>query len=271
MTDEQTPTPANPEPLAPREPATAPTADATAAAPPVNGTSDAATPPAPVTTDPAATTETAVPTTPAPTTDAPSTAPDASPASAGAASAGATSADSASADSATASTSGAPLAPKNGIAPVTGEWVRVSPKYLTVDLISTIVWGIIMTVAVGIPWALTQLSGLIALPIVMFVIFLIATILTPRRVRAIAYQLRDDDLVFRRGILFQRFVAVPYGRMQLVDVTRGPLARAVGLSELKLVTAAAASNIDIPGLPAETAEQLRDHLVDLAESRRAGL
>ena len=42
---------------------------------------------------------------------------------------------------------------------------------------------------------------------------------TPRRVRSIGYQLRDDDLVFRRGILFQRFVAVPYGRMQLVDVT----------------------------------------------------
>ena len=267
MTDEQTPTPANPEPLAPREPATAPTADATAAAPPVNGTSDAATPPAPVTTDPAATTETAVPTEAAAAMPATQpSAPDAYPAPAGA-----TSADATRADSATASASGAPLAPKNGIAPVTGEWVRVSPKYLTVDLISTIVWGIIMTVAVGIPWALTQLSGLIALPIVMFVIFLIATILTPRRVRAIAYQLRDDDLVFRRGILFQRFVAVPYGRMQLVDVTRGPLARAVGLSELKLVTAAAASNIDIPGLPAETAEQLRDHLVDLAESRRAGL
>ena len=37
--------------------------------------------------------------------------------------------------------------------------------------------------------------------------------------------------------------------MQLVDINRGPLARAVGLSELKLVTAAAASNVTIPGLP----------------------
>ena len=54
--------------------------------------------------------------------------------------------------------------------------------------------------------------------------------------------------------MFQRFVAVPYGRMQLVDITRGPLARAVGLSELKLVTAAAASNVTIPGLPEQDAD-----------------
>ncbi len=95
--------------------------------------------------------------------------------------------------------------------------------------------------------------------------------LTPRRVRAIGYLLRDDDLLFRRGIMFQRFVSVPYGRMQLVDINRGPLTRAFGLAELKFVTAAASSGVTIPGLPLETAEQLRDHLVAVAETRRAGL
>ena len=71
--------------------------------------------------------------------------------------------------------------------------------------------------------------------------------------------------------MFQRFVAVPYGRMQLIDINRGPFARAFGLAELKFVTAAAASDVMIPGLPEADAEQLRDHLVALAESRRAGL
>lgn len=59
--------------------------------------------------------------------------------------------------------------------------------------------------------------------------------------------------------------------MQLVDITRGPVARAFGLSELKFVTAAASTNVTIPGLVAADAEELRDHLVSLAESRRAGL
>jgi membrane protein YdbS with pleckstrin-like domain len=103
------------------------------------------------------------------------------------------------------------------------------------------------------------------------VIALVTAILTPRRVRAIGYALRDDDLVLRRGLMWQRFTAVPYGRMQLVDVNRGPLDRVLGMSELKFVTAAASTNVRIPGIPFQDADELRDRLVELAESRRAGL
>ncbi|WFR67641.1 PH domain-containing protein [Curtobacterium flaccumfaciens] len=104
-----------------------------------------------------------------------------------------------------------------------------------------------------------------------FVVAAITAALTPRRVRAIGYALRDDDLVLRRGLTWQRFTAVPYGRMQLVDVNRGPLDRALGMSELKFVTAAASTNVRIPGIPFADADELRDRLVELAESRRAGL
>lgn len=155
--------------------------------------------------------------------------------------------------------------------PVPGEWQRVSPKYIVVDLVGNLMGMVVTTVASGLPWFFGQQPWLLILPIVVGLVGLITAILTPRRVRSIGYQLRDDDLLFRRGLMFQRFVAVPYGRMQLVDINRGPLARAVGLSELKLVTAAAASNVTIPGLPEADAEALRDKLVELAESRRAGL
>lgn len=161
--------------------------------------------------------------------------------------------------------------PAGRLDPVPGEWKRVSPKYIVVDLVGTLLTGAIMTVVSGLPWFFTQLPLLLLLPAFFGVTAIILAAFTPRRVRAIGYQLREDDLLFRRGIMFQRFVAVPYGRMQLVDINRGPLARAVGLSELKLVTAAAASNVTIPGLPEKDAEELRDHLVSLAESRRAGL
>jgi uncharacterized protein len=155
--------------------------------------------------------------------------------------------------------------------PVPGEWQRVSAKYIVVDLVGNLIGMVVSTAASGLPWFFSQQPWLLVLPIVVGLVGLVTVILTPRRVRSIGYQLRDDDLLFRRGLMFQRFVAVPYGRMQLVDITRGPLARAVGLSELKLVTAAAASNVTIPGLPEADAEALRDKLVELAESRRAGL
>ncbi len=155
--------------------------------------------------------------------------------------------------------------------PVPGDWQRVSPRYVVVDVVGTLMTAVILVVASGLPWWFSRLPLLLLVPAGLALIFVVVLAFTPRRVRSIGYQLRTDDLLFRRGIMFQRFVAVPYGRLQLVDITRGPVARAVGLAELKLVTAAAASNLTIPGLPLEQAEQLRDHLVTVAETRRAGL
>ena len=151
------------------------------------------------------------------------------------------------------------------------QWRRVSPKYVIVDVVTGFIFGAVVVVGSSIPAWLTQIAWLWAIPGSLAIVFIIALALTPRRVRAIGYQLRDDDLVFRKGLMFQRVVAVPYGRMQLVDINRGPLDRMVGLSELKFVTAAAATGVVIPGLPEAEAEELRDKLVALAESRRAGL
>lgn len=150
------------------------------------------------------------------------------------------------------------------------EWQRVSPKYIPVDMLSTFIFGAIVTTVGFLPfWLGWELGWIIGAAL--GAVFLLTLALTPRRVRSIGYLLRDDDLLFRRGIMFQRFVSVPYGRMQLVDITRGPLERAFGLAELKFVTAAASSGVVIPGLTLEKAEQLRDHLVAVAETRRAGL
>jgi uncharacterized protein len=46
-----------------------------------------------------------------------------------------------------------------------------------------------------------------------------------RRFSAWGYVEREDDLLVRRGVLFSRLSVVPYGRMQFIDVTAGPLER----------------------------------------------
>lgn len=151
------------------------------------------------------------------------------------------------------------------------EWRRVSPKHVVVEVVGSLIGS-------GITVAVLLVAGTwLDLPILWWAaaavgaIALVAIAFEPRRVRSIGYRLRADDLVFRRGIMFQRQVAVPYGRMQLVDITRGPVSRALGLADLKFVTAAAATAVTLPGLPLEEAERLRDELVALAETRRAGL
>ena len=92
-----------------------------------------------------------------------------------------------------------------------------------------------------------------------------------RRYAAWGYLEREDDLLVRRGVLVRRSSVVPYGRMQYVDVTAGPLARRYGLATVTLHTAAAASDAFVPGLLAAEASRLRDRLAALGEARQAGV
>ncbi len=91
------------------------------------------------------------------------------------------------------------------------------------------------------------------------------------RVRAWSYTERAEDLIVARGVLVRRLSVVPYGRMQFVDVSAGPVERAFRLATVKLHTAAAASDARIPGLERDEAARLRDRLAALGEAKAAGL
>ncbi len=99
----------------------------------------------------------------------------------------------------------------------------------------------------------------------------VADRIATRRVGAWGFAERDDDLLVRRGVLFRRLSVIPYGRMQYVDVTAGPLERAFGLASVRMHTAAAASDARVPGLDEADATVLRDRLSQLGEAKAAGL
>lgn len=92
-----------------------------------------------------------------------------------------------------------------------------------------------------------------------------------RRFRAWRYRERHEDLLVARGVMVQRLSVVPYGRMQFVEVTAGPIERLFHLSTVKLHTAAAHSDARIPGLETTEAARLRDRLTELGESMAAGM
>ncbi|MDF2492206.1 MAG: hypothetical protein K0Q58_784 [Microbacterium sp.] len=166
---------------------------------------------------------------------------------------------------------GIPEPRRAGLAPDDGRWHQLAKPYLTVQLIATGIWIVLIAAAALVVTALSS-SAWVWIPASVLLVILVVTLaITPRQVRSFGYRLRDDDLVLRRGILFQRVVAVPYGRMQLVDITHGPLDRAFGIAQLKLVTAAATTAVVLPGLTQTGAEELRDTLIAVAETRRTGL
>jgi len=91
------------------------------------------------------------------------------------------------------------------------------------------------------------------------------------RYRSWGYAEREDDLIVHRGLLFLRTSVVPYGRMQFIDMTAGPIDRLFGLATVQLHTAAAATDARIPGLLRQDAEALRDRLASVGEARATGL
>jgi hypothetical protein len=114
------------------------------------------------------------------------------------------------------------------------------------------------------------LPGIITAVVVLLLGALLSWFLR-RRFRAWRYQERNEDLIVARGVMVRRLSVVPYGRMQFVEVTAGPIERLFELSTVKLHTAAAASDARIPGLERDEAARLRDRLTELGESMAAGM
>ncbi|MGM1017131.1 MAG: PH domain-containing protein [Actinomycetota bacterium] len=152
-----------------------------------------------------------------------------------------------------------------------GHWHQISPRYVVSQFVQNGIF-LAIVIAATLVAALAFDQTWAWIPGGLIVLFTLATlVILPRQARAIGYMLRADDIVFRKGILWQRMIAVPYGRMQLVDITHGPLDRAFGVSQLKMVTAAATTGVQIPGLTQQASEALRDTLIAVAETRRTGL
>ncbi|WP_336924090.1 PH domain-containing protein [Aquipuribacter sp. SD81] len=158
--------------------------------------------------------------------------------------------------------------------PVGVRWSRVSPRLVWVRLAGA---GVFLLVTVVVAGVLALLAGdplgwLVALPVVPgVVVAVVALLVVPRQVRAWGYAEREEDLLVRHGLMFRALTVVPYGRMQYVDVSAGPVDRALGLATVRLHTASASTDATIPGLTAEAAARLRDRLTQAGQAQLAGL
>ncbi|MHA7269415.1 PH domain-containing protein [Arthrobacter sp. HLT1-20] len=167
----------------------------------------------------------------------------------------------------------------SAIDPAGVEFLRVSEKLVTARFIERGIVGLIMLALTSVPLVL-RLTGVWGgypawlawgLPAVVAISMVWEMFLIPRQVRAIGYAERNEDLLIRSGIMFHRVMVVPYGRMQYVDVTMGPLERMLGLSTIHLHTASPGTNALINGLPAGEAARLREQLSARGEAKLAGL
>lgn len=75
-----------------------------------------------------------------------------------------------------------------------------------------------------------------------------------------SYAMREHDVLFRKGWLFQQLHIVPLSKIQHCVIKKGPLERKYKLASLQLFTAANSSfaDIKIGGLTEEQAERLKE-------------
>jgi membrane protein YdbS with pleckstrin-like domain len=158
-------------------------------------------------------------------------------------------------------------------APPKEPWQRVSPKLGTMRVLQTaVVAGLAAIAMIMLAWLTPVPTWLGAVGLALAAVGGAGgCVLLMRNARSWAYAERAEDIYVTRGVMFRRLAVVPYGRMQFVDVTAGPLARLFGVAEVHLHTANPDTNLRIPGLVHDEAIRLRDRLTALGESSAAGL
>jgi membrane protein YdbS with pleckstrin-like domain len=150
-------------------------------------------------------------------------------------------------------------------------WRPLSRRLLWLRSLSLLVGLVVLAGAGLVAWYVFDLWPVAAGAAIISALVLLRLVLLPRSLRSWGYAERVDDLLVRHGLLIRRLSIVPYGRMQFVDVTAGPLERLFRLATVQLHTAAAASDAAIPGLEPDEAARLRDRLAALGEGRAEGL
>lgn len=149
-------------------------------------------------------------------------------------------------------------------------WHPVSPALARVRRTASTLVLLPVAIAFGVAAALLW-PWLVVGTVVVLLVWVWWMWLVGVQVRAMSWAELPEEIAIRRGRMWRRLVTVPYGRIQYVDLSSGPLMRRAGLAVIEVHTASPVSSADLPGLPAPVAEELRTRLAGRGEAQRAGL
>jgi uncharacterized protein len=139
---------------------------------------------------------------------------------------------------------------------------ELDPRIVTVWRFSTVVSSLppsllVSAVAVGF---LGSVGWLV--PAVLAVVVVAAAIwYPPARFARWRWRFTDIAVELEHGVLVRQAEALPYFRIQQIDVNEGPIDRLLGLASLQVTSASASGSVALPGIPAGDAPALRRALL----------
>lgn len=140
----------------------------------------------------------------------------------------------------------------------------LDPSYITVIRFNIAVTFGIVAIVAGLGFYFIEelqpywLPVAIAYTVIVLLTVLVATI----RFRNSGFAFRKHDVIHRSGAIALTTTIIPYSRVQHVAIEEGWLSRKLGLAEVDIFTAGGQkSDIQIPGIPKENAEKIKQLLM----------
>lgn len=154
------------------------------------------------------------------------------------------------------------------------DWTPVSPSLVTERRLPVAAVGVAGLALLVVGGVLGAVAGVVLLCIGVVLLVaaaVLAFVVVPRVVSSWQYAEREQDLLVSHGRLLRRLTVVPYGRMQVIEVSANPVSSRLGIATVTLVTASSTTDATIPGVPVRAAHELRDRLAAKGEAMSAGL
>ena len=167
---------------------------------------------------------------------------------------------------------------------------KLNPKAVWMFFFRFLGVGLALTIGVGwvggvslIQTAIKGVSSLVLIAVIFFVVwFMFSYIWAKLSYNAYKYELGENAFKKEHGVIFKKYISIPYERIQNIDIHRGLLARILGLSDLMVQTAGYTGGGGrrgmgrepegrLPGISKEIAEQLREELIIKAKGIKSGV
>ncbi len=155
------------------------------------------------------------------------------------------------------------------------DWIAVHPNYSKQRLLNAVITYLLLITGSGLAAFIASRYlpswWWVTLPVVTVILAVWRIAVQPSLARSWRYALTNSELHIAHGRAFKHLSIIPYGRIQIVEVTSGPISRRFGLTSVDVTTASVTSDTTIPGLGDDAAVSLRDTLVELSESHSSAL
>lgn len=151
------------------------------------------------------------------------------------------------------------------------EYTGLDKKYLKAQIITTCIVFLLLLIGFALIYFFGKLSELtypFIIPGVILFVGLLIMALIYLGFRIKAYAIRENDVIYKKGLIFRSQTVVPFHRVQHCELDQGPLERYYGLKTLKIFTAGGSnSDLNIPGLKEEEAESLKSYIIQRSDNK----